>query len=112
MRTAETEIENDAVRPKSDMDAEEAAAKKILEDKDEVSNEDVETRRVIEVRRNIRKGEKQHMKEVNKQIRKCTRDKKRSNRQEKIQRILEEFRGIKNISGIKSAKKRVLIPKI
>ena len=30
-------------------------------------------------------------------------------RQQDIQRILEDFRGVKNIPGIKSAKKRVLI---
>ena len=32
-------------------------------------------------------------------------------RQRDIQRILEEFKGVKNIPGIKSAKKRVLITK-
>ena len=37
---------------------------------------------------------------------------KKSRRQEKIQWILEEFKGIKNTSCIKSAKKRTLIPKI
>ena len=105
-------IEKDAVRPKSDMDAVGAAAKKTPEDKDEVSNEDVEFRRLTEVRRNIPKGEKKHLKELSKQRRKCIRDEKRSRRQEKIQRILEECRGIKNISGIKSARKRVLIPKV
>ena len=89
-----------------------AAAKKILEDNDEVSNEDVETRRLIEERRNTTRGEKQHLKEVSKQIRKCNRDKKRSRSQEKIQRILEECRGTKNISGIKSVRKRVLIPTV
>ena len=81
--------------------------KKILEDKDEVSNEDVEIRRLIEERRNTATGEKQHLKEVSKQKRKCIRDKKESKRQEKIQRILEECRGIKNISCIKSARKSV-----
>ena len=78
-------------------------------DKDEVSSEDVEirSRRLIEERRNSATGEKQHLKEVSKQKRKCIRDKKESKRQEKIQRILEECRGIKNISCIKSARKRV-----
>ena len=33
-------------------------------------------------------------------------------RQEEIQRIFEDFKGIKNIPGIKSAKRRVLITKI
>ena len=46
------------------------------------------------------------------QIRKCIRNKKRSKRQEKIQRILEEFRGIRNTSSVKSAKRRMLIPKV
>ena len=89
-----------------------AAAEKILEDNDEVSNEDVENRSLIEERRNTAKGEEQHLKEVSKQIRKCIRDKTRSKREEKIQRILEECRGVKNISCIKSASKRVVIPKV
>ena len=38
--------------------------------------------------------------------------KKRTARQEKIQKILEELKGTKNISNIKSAKKRILIPKV
>ena len=37
---------------------------------------------------------------------------KKSRRHEQIQRILEEFKGIKNISNIKSSKKRILTPKI
>ena len=57
-------------------------------------------------RRNPARGGKQHLKEVNKEM--CQRQKIK--RQEKIQRIFEKFRGIKNISGIKSARKRVLIP--
>ena len=40
------------------------------------------------------------------------RPKKKTKRQEKIQRILEEFKGVKNISSIKSATKSTLIPKI
>ena len=34
------------------------------------------------------------------------------NRKQDIQRILEDFKGVKNIPGIKSAKKRVLITKM
>ena len=33
-------------------------------------------------------------------------------RQQEIQRILKEFKGVRNISGIKTAKKRVLNTKI
>ena len=33
-------------------------------------------------------------------------------RQQDIERILEEFKGVRNIPGIKTAKKRVLITKI
>ena len=33
-------------------------------------------------------------------------------RQQDIQRILEDFKGVRNIPGIKSAKKRILITKI
>ena len=51
------------------------------------------------------------MKEVSK-CKKCIRDKKRTKRQQDIQRILEDFKGVKSIPRIKSAKKRVLITKI
>ena len=33
-------------------------------------------------------------------------------RQQDIQRILEEFKGVRNIPGIKTAKKKVLVTKI
>ena len=42
----------------------------------------------------------------------CIRDKKRLKRQQDIQRTLEDFQGVKNISGIKCAEKRVLITKM
>ena len=104
-------IEENAVRPKSDMDAEykengAPAAINILEINDEVSKEDVEIRRHIEERRNTSKVEKQRLKDLSKQIRKCIRDKQRTERQKKIQKILEDFKGIKNIPSIKSAKKK------
>ena len=83
-----------------------------LEKNDEVTSEEVKIRGFIEERRNTARRDKQHLKEVNKQIRKCIRDKNRSRRQEKTQRIFEEFRGIKNIACIQSAKKEVFIPKV
>ena len=58
------------------------------------------------------KEEKQRVKEVSKCINNCIRDKKRVKRREVIQRILEEFKGVSNTPGIKSAKKEVLITKI
>ena len=93
-KLAENGIENDAVCPKCDEEvaavdedatsrqeknANEgpAAAKKIIEENDEVTNENVEIKRFIEGRRNTARGQKQHLKEVSKQIRKCTRDTKR-----------------------------------
>ena len=51
------------------------------------------------------------MKDLSKRIKKCIRE-KRMKRQQDIQRILEEFKGVRNIPGIKTAKKRVLITKI
>ena len=58
------------------------------------------------------KRDKHQLKDLNKKIKKCKRDTKRTKRQEKIQRILEEFRGIKSRSCIKSGRKRTLIPKV
>ena len=63
-------------------------------------------------RKSTPKEEKQRLKELSKCIKKCIRDKKRVNRQQLIQRILEDFKGVNNIPGIKSAKKKVLITKI
>ena len=54
---------------------------------------------------------KQQLKEVSKRIKKCIRNKTRAKRKEAIQQILEKFSGIKNISQIKSARKKTLILK-
>ena len=52
------------------------------------------------------------MKELSKSIKKCFRDKERVKRQQVIQTILEDFKGVSKIPGINSAKKKVLITKI
>ena len=65
---------------------------------------DGEIRRLVERKRNTAKGDKHQLKELNKRIKKCIREGQRTKRQEKIQRILEEFRGIKSISCVKSGK--------
>ena len=62
--------------------------------------------------RSTPKEEKQRLKELSKCIKKCIRDKKRVRRQQLSQRILEDFKGVSNIPGIKSAKKKVLITQI
>ena len=49
---------------------------------------------------------------MSKSIKKCIRDKKRLKQQQEIQKILEDFIGVSNVPGIKSAKKKVLITKI
>ena len=93
-------------KEKEDEEAGETAAAKETE---EVSKEDVEIRKLIEERRNTPKEEKERLKEVSKCIKMYQRQMKR---QQDIQRILEDLKGVKNITGIKSAKKRVLITKI
>ena len=45
-------------------------------------------------------------------LKKMHQRRKRMKRQQDIQRILEDFKGVRNIPGIKSAKKKVLITKI
>ena len=67
--------------------------------------EDEEIMALIHERKKINKDDKERLKEVSKNINKCIRDKKKSSRLEKIQRIVEEFKGIRSISSIKSAKK-------
>ena len=73
-----------------------------------ISKEGTEIRRLIEEGRTTPKEEKQQLKEESKQVKNCITDKKRAKRQEEIQHILEDFTGIKNITRIKSAERRVL----
>ena len=78
----------------------------------EAKDKDEEILALIQERRTIKKDERERIREVSKKIKKCIREKKRTARQEKIQKILEELKGTKNISNVKSAKKRILIPKV
>ena len=55
-----------------------AAATKTLESNEEISMEDVEIRRLIEERRTTSKEEKQRLKEVCKQTRKCIKGQEKS----------------------------------
>ena len=93
-------------KEKNDEEADEAAAaKETHESNEERSKEDVEIRRLIQERRTTPKDEKQLLKEVSKR-KKCIRDTKMNERQQDIQQILEDFKGVKIIPGIKSAKKK------
>ena len=85
-----------------------SAAAKVSED---LSIKDAEILRLIEERRSTPTEEKQRLKEVSKCIKNVS-EKKRMKRQQDIHRILEDFKGVRNIPGIKSAKKRVLNTKI
>ena len=85
-----------------------AAAKK----KEECLDKDAEILRLIEERRSMPKEEKQRLKDLSKSIKKIHQRKKRMKRHQDIERILEEFKGVRNIPRIKTAKKRVLITKI
>ena len=76
---------------KQEETSEAVAATKTPESNEEISKEDVGIRRLIEERRTTPKEEKQRLKEVNKHIRNCIRDKKIAKRHEEIQRILEDF---------------------
>ena len=78
---------------------------------DDLSTKDAEILRLIEERRSTPKEGKQRLKELSKCIKNVS-EKKRMKRQQYIQRILEDFKGVRNIPGIKSAKKKVLITKI
>ena len=85
-----------------------AAAK----ESEEFLDKDAEILRLIEERRSTPKEEKQRLKGLSKRIKNCIREKKRMKRQQDIPRILEEFKGVRNIPVIKTAKKKVLITKI
>ena len=75
-----------------------AAAK----ENEELLDKDVEILRLIEER--TAKEEKQRLKDVSKRIFKCTRE-KRMKTQKDIQRILEKFKGVRNIPEIKTVRK-------
>ena len=79
---------------------------------DESVDRDDEIVRLIEERRKLPKEEKYRLKELSKKIKKCIREKKRMKRQHDIERILEDFKGIRNIPRVKSAKKRIFITRI
>ena len=102
-------VSNDMSEEKKD--GEEAGETTAANETEEISKKDVEIRRLTEERRSTPKEEKQRLKEVSKCINLYQRE-KRMKRQQDIQRILEDFKGVRNIPGIKSAKRRVLITKI
>ena len=83
-----------------------------MSENEKISEKDDEIRSLVEEMRNIAKGEKHKLKELSKRIKKCIRERKRAQREGKIQQNLEEFRGIQSISCIKSGRKRKLIPKV
>ena len=62
----------------------------------------------------LRRGEtlKGDKHQLSKRIKACIRHRERTKRQEKIQRILEEFRGIKSFSCTTSGRKRTVVPKV
>ena len=91
---------------------EEEGGSAAVRESDEISRKDAEIRRLVELRRSTPKEEKQRVKELSKSIKKCIRDKKRVKRQQEIQKIPEDFKGVSSIPGINSAKKKVLITKI
>ena len=64
----------------------------------ETKEKDEKNRALIQERKTIVKHEKDRIREISKKIKKCIRDHKRMKRQEKIQKILEEVKGTRNIS--------------
>ena len=84
-----------------------SAAAKVSE---EFPEKDAEILRLIEERRSTPNEEKQRLKDLSKCIKNAS-EKKSMKRQQDIERILEDFKGVRNIAGIKSAKKKVLITK-
>ena len=78
----------------------------------EMNEKDERIRALIHERKTCGKHNKDRIREISKEIKKYIRENKRLRRQEKIQKILEKVKGTKNINSIKSAKKRILIPKV
>ena len=78
----------------------------------ETTVRDEKIRALIQERKMMAKHEKGRIREISKEITKWIRDNKRTERQVKIQKILEKVQGTRNIPSIKSMKKHILIPKI
>ena len=89
-------------------DGEEEGGTAAARENDEISRKDAEIRRFIELRRSTPKGRQTTNERIEQKHQKCIRDKKRMKRQQDIQPILEDFKGVSNIPRIKSAKKKVL----
>ena len=82
----ENQIEDCAVRPKCDMDAESSDVEEKIEQEkvneteaanDEISKKDAKVRKLIEERRNISNKERLRLKDLNKQIRKMHQEQKK-----------------------------------
>ena len=77
-----------------------------------MNEKDERIRALIQERKTTAKHEKDRIREISKEIKKCIRENKRRKRQERIQKILEKVKGTKNTPSIKSVKKRILITKV
>ena len=73
---------------------------------------DERVRALVQERKTTEKHNKDRIREISKEIKKCIRDNKRTKRQEKRQKKSGKVKDTKNISSIKSVKKRILIPKV
>ena len=78
----------------------------------EANEKDERIRALIHERKTCGRQNKDRIRDISKEIKKCIRENKRLKRQKRIETILEKVKGTKNINSIKSAKKRVLIPKV
>ena len=90
---------------KNNAEAAEATVAAEAQDKDEEILAFTQERKITE------KHEKERIREISKNI-KNVHQRKKEDEARKIHRILEEFKGTKNISNIQTAKKRIFIPKI
>ena len=66
---------------------------------------------VFEERKKINKDDEERW-NLSARRSKCASTTKKARKHEEVQHLLEEFRGINNISSIASARKKTLIPKI
>ena len=89
-----------------------ASAGTVASEVQETKGKDEKILALIQERKSTAKNEKEKIKEISKEIKRCIRDNKRSKRREKCEKILEEVKGTRNISSVTSVKKRILITKV
>ena len=90
----------------------ESATTTVVSGAKEAKDKDEEILALIQGRRTIKKDEKERIREVSKKIKNASEKKREMQCKTKFRRFWKNSKGTKNISNVKSAKKRIFIPRV